>query len=335
MGSQYAGSATFPADFTIPDASDAKDPTSVNIALEALGDRTAWLRAAIPNLKMEIFTASGTWTAPASTTFAILVGVGAGGGGGGGATGNGAVYTCGGGGGGGAQECVTPIAVTPGQAYTVAIGAGGAGGAANAAGSDGGPTTFQNSGASIFAQFAGGGKGQGPSGAAGSSTDFCFALGGSPVARRSGSLTSHNYVNADPNLFLPRAPGEGGPGTSSNNPSPQHGLGAAGLGFGGNAGTHGAASSPKVGGGAGGGGGGSGIGTNAFGAGVSGGNGGNGGAANSGGAGSAGANGAAGSYGGGGGGGGSGGGGTSQGAGGTGGAGGNGYLIVLWTEKDA
>ncbi len=45
MGSQYAGTAVFPTDFTIPDDGDAYDAASVNVAFEALGDRTAYLRA--------------------------------------------------------------------------------------------------------------------------------------------------------------------------------------------------------------------------------------------------------------------------------------------------
>lgn len=49
MGSQYAGSAaSFPADFTIPDDGDDIDAASVNVALEALGDRTANLKARNP-----------------------------------------------------------------------------------------------------------------------------------------------------------------------------------------------------------------------------------------------------------------------------------------------
>ena len=44
MGSQYAGNpASFPVDFTIPDDGDPRNAASVNVAFEALGDRTAWL----------------------------------------------------------------------------------------------------------------------------------------------------------------------------------------------------------------------------------------------------------------------------------------------------
>ncbi len=53
MGTQYAGSQTFPSDYTIPDDGDPEDAASVNVALEALGDRTAFLRSrldALPSL---------------------------------------------------------------------------------------------------------------------------------------------------------------------------------------------------------------------------------------------------------------------------------------------
>ncbi len=44
MGTQYEGDPTaFPADFTIPDDGDDRDATSVDVALEALGDRTMHL----------------------------------------------------------------------------------------------------------------------------------------------------------------------------------------------------------------------------------------------------------------------------------------------------
>lgn len=44
MGSQYVGDdSAFPEDFTIPDSSDPREPGSINVALEALGDRTAFL----------------------------------------------------------------------------------------------------------------------------------------------------------------------------------------------------------------------------------------------------------------------------------------------------
>lgn len=43
MSSQYAGANLFPLDYSIPADSDARDAASVNVALEALGDRTVFL----------------------------------------------------------------------------------------------------------------------------------------------------------------------------------------------------------------------------------------------------------------------------------------------------
>ncbi len=45
MSSQYAGTAVFPTDFTIPDDGEDRSAASVNVALEALGDRTVFLGA--------------------------------------------------------------------------------------------------------------------------------------------------------------------------------------------------------------------------------------------------------------------------------------------------
>jgi hypothetical protein len=69
-----------------------------------------------------VFTANGTWTAPASITSAqvILVGGGAGGGGG--------SQNVAGGGGAGGQVIVKNISVVPGTTYAINIGAGGQGG---------------------------------------------------------------------------------------------------------------------------------------------------------------------------------------------------------------
>jgi len=53
MGHQEAGNpAVFPVDFTVPDDSDDFDVTSVNVAFEALADRTAWLKAQLSSSSM-------------------------------------------------------------------------------------------------------------------------------------------------------------------------------------------------------------------------------------------------------------------------------------------
>lgn len=48
MPTPYAGNpATFPASYNIPSDGDPADAASVNAAFEALGDRTAWLKARV------------------------------------------------------------------------------------------------------------------------------------------------------------------------------------------------------------------------------------------------------------------------------------------------
>jgi len=98
------------------------------------------------NIKEQVFTTSGTWTAPAGVSSAQVILVGGGGGGGGGSQ-----LVAGGGGAGGAVV-VQNLSVTPGTAYPINVGAGGQGGlgALTAAsditstlpGTNGGTTTF-------------------------------------------------------------------------------------------------------------------------------------------------------------------------------------------------
>lgn len=87
-----------------------------------------------------VFTLSGTWTAPAGITTIYVYMMGGGGGGGGRTGANGS------GGGGGASGSFTlfpiPYSVTPGNSYTVTIGAGGTGGGTSTTGQTGGTTTF-------------------------------------------------------------------------------------------------------------------------------------------------------------------------------------------------
>lgn len=86
----------------------------------------------------QIFTSSGTFTAPAGVTKVYVSLVGGGGGGAGTAdpTGSGSP-----GGGGGGAILNRPYTVVPGNSYTVTIGAGGTGGTGGA-GTDGGDTSF-------------------------------------------------------------------------------------------------------------------------------------------------------------------------------------------------
>lgn len=92
--------------------------------------------------------ASTTWTAPDNVNWVIIEACGGGAGGAG-------TFAGGGGGGGGAPIIRTPCKVTPGNVYTVTIGAGGAGGAAGfGGGADGSNTTFIGADANLI--FRGG-----------------------------------------------------------------------------------------------------------------------------------------------------------------------------------
>ena len=94
---------------------------------------------ALSTQRNQLFTSSGTFTAPTGVTKVYLTMIGGGGGGGGSDT-----AAAGGGGGAGAWVINYPFTVTPGNNYTVTIGAGGAGstGAGNPPGSTGGTTSF-------------------------------------------------------------------------------------------------------------------------------------------------------------------------------------------------
>lgn len=114
---------------------------------------------------IQIFTSSGTFTAPAGVTKVYLTMVGGGASGGGGT----AISIGGGGGGGGGSVVNRPYSVTGGNNYTVTIGAGGSAVSGNSAGNDGGDTSFDSS------VVAKGGK----AGQSGSSTSAGGAGGGS------------------------------------------------------------------------------------------------------------------------------------------------------------
>ena len=144
MSSQFAGDpASFPTDFTIPDDSVPPTAAAFNVALEALGDRTAYLRGwLVRQAPVVVTSTSGTTSVvvPAGVRVAQAVGYGAGGGGAQGtatdSTGLDDLISPGGGGGGGAPMITRTFPVTPGETLTVTIGV-------SASWSDGAPTTIR------------------------------------------------------------------------------------------------------------------------------------------------------------------------------------------------
>lgn len=319
--------------FTIPSDGDVPDAASVNVALQALADRTQALAARLGAPTVYNIIASGTWTAPANATRALVEMCGGGGGGADGAT-EGVSATnhsnCGGGGGGGAQLVARLLEVTPGGIYDVTVGAAGA-----ANGGAGGDSIFAVSmGAEIMrARGAGGGK---PGGFTATNTEKRFAYGGAAV--KDNIVGQYGVISIDPvgsfpgrTMNLTRAPQSGGFGTSGvsggvSYASEEGDGGDSVQGFTG--GTRAAGSLPSDSGTYRAGGTGGGGGAGPFG---NGGNGGNGGSGNGAGAGSAGQNGvspSANTGAGGGGGGGAGQGSTVEGAAGLGAAGASGFVRI-------
>ncbi len=99
-----------------------------------------WAAITIPTTFSQLFTSSGTFTAPAGVTKVYITMIG-GGAGGGGCNSTGSNFA--GGGGAGAYLFNLPFTVTPASNYTVTIGAGGAGGTNSGTdGSSGGTTSF-------------------------------------------------------------------------------------------------------------------------------------------------------------------------------------------------
>lgn len=125
--------------------------------------------------KVDVFTSSGTFTAPADVTAVEVVAVG-----GGGAGGNARnIADIGGGGGGGGGALITrTVAVTSGETFTIIIGAGGTVGTGLLeAGTQGGTTSF----GSLVEAIGGGGGNNGAGGASGggaSTTAVNWAGGG-------------------------------------------------------------------------------------------------------------------------------------------------------------
>lgn len=269
MSSEYTGDdASFPETIIVPDDGEDEDAVSVGVPLEGLADQIAYLRMRHPKLKMQVFTASGTWTAPARCTVAILSGYGGGGGGGSGSNGITTAdrWVAGGGGGGGSLRGSAVVAVTPETTYNIDIGAGGAAPLnASDPGDDGGGTVFRESSTEL-ARFAGGGGGRGAVNHVIGLFEH-YVLGGVPypaatrinIGAGGGNIRydTSDTMWAASNLLLTLQPAQGGFGADgSGHPSPSAGQRNPTSGYaGGAAGTRGPDLSTARGGGAGGGGG--------------------------------------------------------------------------------
>jgi hypothetical protein len=140
------------------------DAEDLNV-LEDSEDYTDSLDPSVP-LSSKAFTSSGSWVCPANVTSAFVLAWGGGGQGGGASRVGGVGGSYGGGGGGGAKRRWFQIHPTPGQTYTVTLGAGGTGGGQagaaipsdGTAGANGSNTTMTGTGVSITAYGGSGGS---------------------------------------------------------------------------------------------------------------------------------------------------------------------------------
>lgn len=144
------------------------------------------------------FTSSGTWTAPAGVT-SISVDAWGGGGGGGGQN---LTSDGGGGGGGGAYSRAASVAVTPGNTYTVTVGAGGVA-VVGGTGGSGGDSFFNNTSTVLAKGGAGGPPSTGAPPAGGLGGAAALGVGTTKFSGGNGGRGRDNGT------------GRGGPGGSS------------------------------------------------------------------------------------------------------------------------
>ncbi len=228
MGHQYGGTAIYPVDYSIPDDGDDVHASSVNVAFEALGDRTEWLREQRSRQTTQTFTTTQTVTVPEGAFAAVYEMCGAGGGGGSGATGFGAdKRAAGGGGGGGALRQTGILAATPGDSWEITRGSPGTGGALPSttsgspgnAGSPGGSSKIRNLTSSTDLAIALGGNG-GHGGICCDYDEVAYALGGGPVqnSQVAASVVPAAIVTSWPTIDPHRStvPHEGAYGATSN-----------------------------------------------------------------------------------------------------------------------
>ena len=179
-----------------------------------------------PSSGQQLFVANGTFTTPNNTYTISVVTVG----GGGGASGSGS--NRGGGGGAGGGLSYGTIATTPGETFTVVVGAAGVGTVAGVQGGDGGSSQFILASNNAILLNAGGGGG-GKSGA----TSGQYSTGGtstgiSRIGGGTGGTGGGSYYNASPGGGGGAAgySGNGGAGTNGANATQSGGSGSGGGG---------------------------------------------------------------------------------------------------------
>jgi hypothetical protein len=201
-----------------------------------------WSLPATQNLQMQVFTSSGTFTAPAgtktSTRYRITV-VGPGGGGGGSGTAN---NSGGGGGGAGGTAILESSGIAAGATCAVTIGgAGGGGNTAGSNGGNGGNSTVVFNGVTVTAGGGGGGIG-------GPATQFSQGGGGGTCTNGTINIQGGGGNGAFGGPNLGSTGGAGGSSTMGGGGAGASGTGGnyGGGGGGGNAGGAGAGGAPGI-----------------------------------------------------------------------------------------
>lgn len=177
-----------------------KDPEKISRSVRNLYEgATALEDTRFGAVRIQVFTADGTYTPHANMKYAIIEAVG-GGGGGGGSTGNASYLTSGGGGGSGAYSRKVVTASDVGASKTVTIGAGGTG-VSNANGNSGGDTSV-----GTLCVAKGGSFGTlGTSGAFGAGGTGGLASGGTGDFKSNGNYGAYGPYNSGSSGFVPAA----------------------------------------------------------------------------------------------------------------------------------
>ncbi len=209
MPNTYTPSDVALTTVTEPVDTEPRTVASVTQMTRALADGIKHLSNQILD-RIDVITASGTWTPGAGTTDVVVYGYG-GGGGGGMAPINGLgttdTWSSGGGGGGAALAYEVPVVVVPATPITTTIGAGGVAPTTGNPGGTGGDTTF-----GALAKFTGAQGGQSGGGGTTASTAN-ISPGGAPLVPPL-ILAAATYTVDATNIRLPvvGGPGFGGEG---------------------------------------------------------------------------------------------------------------------------